>query len=258
MKKVTLLLTAIALSAINTYAQREWKNWNGITVQIPVVEKLDFQIGHTRAYNLSDKYRNEFNQTAFQLRYDHSRRWDFSTGLQIIKPVSATESRRRFFVRAAYTTRVFDRKFNWTNSVRIEQNSQNERRFRQRVIVSTRLAPRKRLDFLNLTPSVMYTMFYNIGGSPIRYYDANSILIDQDTPDGFHRGRFTLNLNSKINDYLRLNVYFMTQTEFNFLSGTTNKMNVYDPVRKRTLRPFDNFNVIGTTLNVSLHELFNN
>lgn len=247
---------AATFATISTNAQREWKNWNGINVQVPVTKKLDFQLGHTRAYNLSDKYRNEFNQTAFQLRYDHSRRWDFSTGLQIIKPVSATESRMRFFIRAAYTTRVFDNKLNWTNSVRLEQNSKNERRFRQRVIVSTRLAPRKRLEFLNLTPSVMYTMFYNIGGSPIRFYDANSVLIDTDTPDGFHRGRFTFNLNSKINDYLRLNVYFMTQTEFNFLSGPTSKMNVYDPVRKRTLRPFDNFNVIGTTLQISLNELF--
>lgn len=256
MKKVTLLFFATALSTIHTYAQREWKNWNGINVQIPVVKKLDVQLGHTRAYNLSDKYRNEFNQTAFQFRYDHNRHWDFSTGLQIIKPVSATESRQRFFVRAAYTARVLDKKFNWTNSLRIDQNSKNERRFRQRIIVSTRLATRKRLEFLNLTPSVMYTMFYNIGGSPIRYYDANSILIDTDTPDGFHRGRFTANLNSKINDYLRLNLYFMTQTEFNFLSSPTNKMNVYDPVRNRTLRPFDNFNVIGATLNVSLDELF--
>ncbi len=256
MKKVTLLLIGTTLATISTQAQREWKNWNGITVQAPLTEKLDFQIGHTRAYNLSDKFRNEFNQTAFQLRYDHSKKWDFSTGVQIIKPTSALESRKRFFIRAAHTSRVFDRKFNWTNSVRVEQNSQNERRFRQRIIMSTRLGLRNRMEFFNLTPSIMYTMFYNIGGSPIRYYDANSALIDTDTPDGFHRGRFTVNLNSKINDYLRLNVYFMTQTEFNFLSGKTSKVNVYDPVRKRTFRPFDNFNVIGATLNVSLAELF--
>lgn len=256
MKKVTLLFFTIVLFANNIYAQREWKNWNGITVQIPVVKKLDFQLGHTRAYNLSDKYRNEFNQTGFQLRYDYSRTWDFSTGFQIIKPAVAAESRQRFFIRAAHTTRVFDKKLNWTNSVRLEQNSSNERRFRQRIMLTTRLATRKRLEFLNLTPSVMYTMVYNIGGSPIRYYDINSTLIDTDTPDGFHRGRFTANLNSKINDYLRLNLYFMAQTEFNFLNSSTNKMNVYDPVRKRTLRPFDNFNVIGATLNISLNELF--
>lgn len=252
----TAILLLLLFVSIQSHAQRELKKWNGITVQAPVTDKLDFQIGHMRSYNLSDKYRNEFNQTAFQLRYDYNRQWDFSAGVQFIKPVSATESRKRIFIRAAHTTRVFDRKLNWTNSVRFEQNSKNERRFRQRIIVSTRLAPRKRLEFLNLTPSAMYTMFYNIGGSPIRYYDAENILIDTDTPDGFHRGRFTFNLNSKINDYLRLNVYFMTQTEFNFLSSATNKMNVYDPVRKRTLRPFDNFNVIGTTLQISLNELF--
>lgn len=254
-KALSLFLVSVTIS-VTANAQTEWKNWNGITVQAPVTEKLDVQIGHTRAYNFSDKYRNEFNQTAFQLSYDHSKRWGFSTGIQFIKPVSVTESRKRFYIRAAYTTRLIDKKLNWTNSVRLEQNSQNERRFRQRIIVSTRLAPRKRFNFLNLSPSVMYTMFYNIGGSPIRYYDAHSVLIDTDTPDGFHRGRLTLNLNSKINDYLRVNLYFMTQTEFNLLSSNTSKMNVYDPVRNRTLRPFDNFNVIGTTINISLNELF--
>lgn len=251
----TILITLLCTS-LSTTAQREWKNWNAVTVSAPVTKKLDFQVGHTRAYNLSDKYRNEFNQTAFQLRYDFSKRWDFSTGLQIIKPVSAAEARRRFFVRAAYTTRVLDKKLNWTNSLRLEQNSENERRFRQRIIVTSRLALRKRMDFLNLTPSAAYTMFYNIGGSPIPYYDETNALIDRQTPDGFHRGRFTFNLNSKINDYLRVNLYFMTQTEFNFLAGRTSRMNVYNPRTKKITRPFDNFHVIGCSLNVSLNELF--
>ena len=100
-------------------------------------------------------------------------------------------------------------------------------------------------------------MFYNIGGGTIRYYDKNEQLIARQSPDGFHRGRLTVNFNSKVNKYLRIGLYYMRQQEFNFLTSDTRKMNVYDPVRDRTLRPFKNFNAVGLSAQFNLNPFLN-
>jgi hypothetical protein len=256
--KIQYLAAGILILSLPNYAksQSDWHSWNSVAANAEITKKLSATIGHTRAFNMSNSFAPTFSQTSFQLSYDHSRQWDFSTGVQFISPAQSTSgTRTRLFIRAAHTKRI--EQFNWTNSLRLETNSQNENRFRQRVIISTRLGLRKRLPFLNLSPSIMYSLFYNIGGNPIRYYDKENVLIARQTPDGFHRGRLTLNVNTKINDMLRLSVFYMRQHEFNFLSSDTRKMNVFDPVRNRVLRPFDNFNVIGLSLNVSVDDLFN-
>jgi hypothetical protein len=257
-KKLTQLATALATIGLATtaHAQSQWQSWNSLNVSADVTKKLTAQIGHTRAFDMSNGFKPTFSQTLLQLSYDHSRQWDFSGGVQFIRPANTTTgTRTRLFVRAAHTQR-FDQ-LNWTNSLRLETNSQNENRFRQRIILSTRLGLRKRLEFLNLSPSIMYSLFYNIGGNPIRYYDENKVLVARQTPDGFHRGRLTLSVNSKINDMVRVNVFYMRQHEFNFLTPDNRKMNVFDPVRNRILRPFDNFNVLGVSVNVSLDDLIN-
>jgi Protein of unknown function (DUF2490) len=248
------IMVALLSTAVKTTAQNEWQNWNSLNVSASVTKKLTAQIGHTRAFNMSNKFAPTFSQTLLQMSYDHSKEWDFSGGVQFIKPANTTTgTRTRLFIRAAYTKRL--EQFNWTNSLRLETNSANENRFRQRIILSTRLGLRKRLDFLKLSPSVMYSLFYNIGGNPIRYYDENKVLLARQTPDGFHRGRLTLSVNSKVSDMLRVSVFYMRQHEFNLLTPDNRKMNVFDPVRNRILRPFDNFNVLGISLNVSLDDL---
>ena len=253
MISIVCLLTGVSTTLT---AQQEWKNWNAVRVEVPITKKLDVEIGHIRSYNISNQYKNDFNQTAFQFQYRQNRKWSFSTGVQFLNPTRSNGTRTRVFLRAAHTTRIIQKQLNWTNSLRVDHNSVNETRFRQRIILGTRLSLRKRVSFLNLSPSVSYNLFYNIGGNSIPYYDADNKLIERSTPDGFHRGRFVANLNSKINDYLQVSVYLMAQREFNFLSSPTNKMNVFDPVRNRIIRPFDNYNVVGFTLGLSLNDLF--
>lgn len=257
MRKILALLFVIifSLSINHSNAQTEWQNWNALEVQAAVTKKINIKANHLRAYNISEKYANVFNQFAFQASYELNKQWDVQGGVQFITPALSKETRTRIYTRAAHSIRL-TKKINWTNSLRIETNSKNENRFRQRIIVTTRLGLRKRLDFLNLAPSVSYSLFYNIGGNPIRYYDKDAQLIGQQTPDGLHRSRLNLNLNSKVNDYLRISLYYMRQQEFNFLAPDTRKMNVYDPVRNRTLRPFNNYNTIGLTAQLILDPFF--
>jgi hypothetical protein len=255
-KKIIFIFGFVAGLSTTLTAQTEWKNWNAINVEASFLKKAELQLGHMRSYNISNHFKNEFNQTVFQLGYRHNRKWFFSARAQFIKPVSATETRTRIFIRAAHTTRLLNKKINWSNSLGLENNSSNENRFRQRVIIGSRLSLRNRITFLNLSPSVAYNLFYNIGGNAISYYDVNNKLIERNNPNGFHRGRLTVSVNSKISKYLRLNVFFMAQREFNLLASQTRKMNVYDPVRAKIIRPFDNYNVVGGTLSLSLNDLF--
>jgi Protein of unknown function (DUF2490) len=261
MKQTTIaavILTCGLLLKMDTAtAQAEWQNRNSIAIRASATEKLDLQLNHMWAYDMSNKFQSIFRQTGVQATYELSKRADVSGGMQFLTSSGSTETRTRIFVRGAYTIRV-GKELNWTNAIRLETNSKVETRFRNRIGISTRVALRKRMDFLNLTPSISGIIFYNIGGNPIRYYDKDAQLIARQTPDGFHRGRITFNLNSRVNKYLQVNLFYMRQQEFNFLTSDTRKMNVYDPVRNRTLRPFNNFNSIGLSARINLDPLIHN
>lgn len=240
-------------AATVTHAQIQ--NWSAIEVQGEPTSKLTFKAGYLKAFDLSNKFSSVFQQVSFQGNYEINKKWDVQSGVQFITPASSSKTRTRVFVRTAYTTRIA-KKINWTNSLRIETNSKAENRFRQRIILTTRLGLRKRLKFLNLAPSVSYSLFYNIGGDSLNYYDANEVLIARQTPDGLHRSRLTIAFNSKVNKYLRVNMYYMLQQEFNLLVPDIRKMNIYDPVRKKTVRSFNNYNTIGVTAQIMLTPFF--
>lgn len=255
-RKSILLLVTLLFSFAWLQSKAQWQSRNAISVAVSLTDKVDLTASHLRAYDLNNKFNNIFYQSGLQVKYELSKRWDLSGNIQFLTGGASNETRTRAFIRAAHTYRL-TKKINWTNSIRLETNSQNENRFRHRIGFATRLGLRKRLDFLNLSPSVTYQLFYNIGGTPIRYYNDSKQLIARQSPDGLHRSRIILNLNSKLNKYLNVSLYYMRQQEFNFLSTDTRKMNVYDPVRNRTLRPFDNFNTIGLSAQINLNPLFN-
>jgi hypothetical protein len=174
-----------------------------------------------------------------------------STGA-ILGSISAADGANRFVLRGTYKIPLAD-VLNWSNSIQGEIHSSNEIRYRYRLIYITRLATKKRLDFLRLSPSASYSLFYNIGGDPIQYYDNNEVAIVNQTPDGFHRGRLSLNLNSKITRNMTLSVYYMMQREFNLFTDDYHNINIVNPVTGKTVRRFQDYNVIGTTLSFDLN-----
>lgn len=254
-QRLMLVVLIFLFTNSKVIAQTDWLNWNGVDVSSSLTDKLSAKFGHTRAFNVTNKYENVFNQTSFQLSYELTKKWDIYGGVQLLSiPDIKSGLRKRVFVRAAYTSRL-NPKLNWTNSIRAETNSKNENRFSQRVILTTRLGLRKRLAFLKLAPSISYSLFYNLGGGPIRYYDENAQLLARQTADGLHRSRVSINLNSKISPYFSVTLYYMRQQEFNLLTPATRKINVYDPVRNIMLRPFNNYNTIGLTAKFNIDPL---
>ena len=231
------------------YAQNDLKSWNSVQLDLSLAKKLDLRLSHLEAFNISDNFSRDFSQSSARLDYDITKRISVAAGV-VLGSLSAADDANRFTLRGTYKIPIAD-VLTWSNSVQGEVHSVNENRYRYRVLYITRLAAKRRLNFLQLSPSISYTLFYNIGGRPIQYYDNDADPVVLQTPDGFHRGRLSVNLNSKINKNLSFTVFYMMQREFNFLTDDYHKMNITYPNTGKIVRPFQDFNVIGTTISVN-------
>lgn len=246
--KYFLALTSF-LIGLSGFGQSEWKNWNSLQLNLSVTKKLDLRFSHLRGYNFSNNYQSEFNQSSVHLDYDFTKRFSLSGGA-ILGSLSAADGANRLVLRGTYKIPLAD-VLNWSNSLQGEAHSSNETRYRYRVVYITRLATKKRLDFLRLSPSVSYSLYYNIGGNLIQYYDKNENPVVKQSPDGFHRGRLSVNLNSRITDNLSFSLYYMMQREFNLFSSDYSKMNIVNPTTGKIVRPFQDYNVIGATISLN-------
>jgi hypothetical protein len=232
-------------------AQQDLKVWGAVSFQVPVAKKVNFGIEHLRAYNTTANWQNEFNQAQGRLEIGLSKKTDLFIGDLITFTPGSNEVKNRVFVRVVHKTRLGNF-LRWQNGLQAELHSKNENRYQYRGIVSTRLYLKKRITVLHLLPSVTGFLFYNIGGKPIQYYDDNKQPLAKQTPDGFHRGRILFNINSKISDRFNISFYYMVQREFNILSDTYHNINYSNPVTGKIIRPFDNYNVVGIALGISL------
>ncbi len=241
-----LLLLILLFIAISISGQTEVKNWDGINLDLALSKKAELGFNHMRSYIMTDSFRNNFNQWGIDMDYRIAGRFSARAGYRLTRYPLNSVSTNRYQLRATYRT-ALGKKINWANSFQAELHSANENRFRSRYIFETRLSPQKRLKFLRLSPSVSYWLYYNNGGNSIQYFDDFGLPVEQHSPDGFHRGRLIINLNSKINNNVAVSVYFMNQREFNL---TGNDMNILNPVTGRIERPFDNYSVAGLSLSL--------
>lgn len=236
------------LPGIRSNSQTDLKNWNTAQLNFSLTKKLDLRFSHLRAFNISNGFSSDFNQSSIHAGYDLTKKLDVNAGYTFGGSNTLTDGGSRFSVKLGYKIKLAE-VLSWSNAVQAELHSKSETRYHYRIIYSTRLSPKKRLDFLNLSPSVSYSLFYNIGGSPIQYYDSKTgAATVKHTPDGFHRGRLLVNLNSKLTKHFSLSVFYMMQREFNLFTPEFRRMNITKPGNGRVVRSFDNFNVLGLTL----------
>ena len=228
----------------------EWKMWSTAAMDIGFSKKAEMSLGYLRSYALDNQMQVEFNQASLSLSYDISKHLETKAGYIRTQSATSGKNTSRYFLRTMFKINLND-KFKWTNGVQAEKHSVNERRFDYRLIFITRLELRKRLEFLSLSPSVSYWVFYNIGGSAIQYYDLEGHPTVKVAPEGMHRARLWVNLNSKISDAVSVSVYYLRQFEFN-LVGQETRINVTNPVTGKIARPYSNYNVAGITLKLNL------
>lgn len=254
MRSSVVLLFFIQLSfLISVNAQISWKGWNLAQLQFSVSKKLDVKLSHLRAFDISNGLNADFNQSAIHAEYELNRSWEVAAGFVKGGSSTLTDGSSRITARFGYKTRLAN-VVNWSNSIQGEVHSVKETRFRNRIVWTSRLSPRKRLDFLHLLPSVSYALFYNIGGNSLQYYDPKTGLpVVKQTPDGFHRGRLQFTMNSKITQHLSLSIYYMAQREFNLFSSEFRRINIVKPATGRVVRAFDDYNVAGLNLTYDIN-----
>lgn len=251
--KITL---GIALSVILTQqqvqAQYEARVWNNFGISAPLTKKLSARVSYLKSFSFTDHaFETSFNWYAFRLNYDYNRDWDFSIGSAWMN--LPTANRTTFRVMAEGTHRIkLDRRFVLRNSLQLESHNEQENRFDYRFIYSARIGLRKRLDFLNVAPSLTYGLFFNVGGDPLRYFNEQGEQIARKSSNGFHRGRLMANFNFKISDPIRLSVFYTNQHEFNLGVSKTNEINVLNPNTGRIQRRFNNQHIIGFSLSFQL------
>lgn len=244
-KRLFCLLSLLLI--IYTGFGQEWKSWNAAGLNLGLTKKLELSVSHLRSYSISNSFANGFNQTSFNLDYDFTKHFSAKAGYSLTKFPADSVSAPRYLLRTTYKFPLGN-VITWSNSIQGEIHSANTKNYNYRIIYITRFSPKHRLDFLKLSPSVSYWLFYNIGGKAIQYFDESGSPLAKNTPDGLHRGRFILNLNSKINKSLSLSLYYLNQHEFNL---TGNNLNVVNPRNGKIIRPFSNYQVAGISLSFS-------
>ena len=228
----------------------EWKLWSTASLDIGFSKKADLSLGYLRSYALGQNMKNDFNQVSASFSYDIAKHIETKAGYILTQSPTSGKSTDRYFLRTMFRINLSD-KFKWTNGVQAEKHSVNERKFDYRLIFITRLELRKRLEFLSLSPSVSYWVFYNIGGATIQYFDLEGHPTVKAAPEGMHRARLWLNLNSKISDAVAVSIYYLRQFEFN-LVGQETRINVKNSVTGKIAKPYSNYNVDGITLKLNL------
>lgn len=252
--KTKLLLTATFLVvACFSYGQkREWQNWNSIGLKIPVSKRVDFKLSELASFTPSNAFALNFAQTSAAFSVDVTKQLSFKFGDQLnYIPGSSNALRNRIFLEGGIDNN-FSKLLKAEHSLQAELHSKSETRYRQRYIFTNSLSLRRSFSPLHLRPSISYSLYYNVGGRALQYYDKAGDPTVQQTPDGFHRGRFYARLNSRINKHFQVTLYYMNQSEFNFLTPEDKRINILNPSTGKVIRPFDDYNVLGLSLLFSI------
>ena len=148
--KISLTAAILLFSVATSCAQTELKNWNTAQLNFSLTKKMDLRFSHLRAFNASNSFSSDFNQSSIHASYDLTRKIDINAGYTFGGSNSLTDGGSRVSVKLGYKIKLAD-VLSWSNSVQVEVHSKNETRYHNRIIWGTRLSPKKRLEFSNIS-----------------------------------------------------------------------------------------------------------
>lgn len=250
-----VFLTALAIMGfyLMSCAQaKEWQTWTSINLKVPLSKKVGFSVSQLASFSPNEAYAVGFLQTSAAVSVNVSKNISLRIGDQLNNiPGKSNPLRNRIYLRGTLSNKVVNF-LNLSHGLQAEWHDKNETRYRQRYIFINRVSLRKRFSALALRPSIAYSLYYNVGGNALQYYDKSGSPTVKQTADGFHRGRFSASLNSRISRHFQASIYYINQEEFNFLSSDDRNINVVNPATGRISRPYNNFQAIGLTLQFTI------
>lgn len=252
---IKVYLTALATMGFYhmSWAQsKEWQTWASINLKVPLSKKMTFSANQLASFSPKEAFAARFLQTSAAVSVGVNKNFSLRLGDQLNNiPGKSKRFRNRIYLRGTLSNKAVNF-LKLSHSLQAELHDRNETRYRQRFILINKVSPRRRFSALSLRPSIAYSLYYNIGGDALQYYDKTGNPTVQQTADGLHRGRFSASLNSRISRHFQATIYYINQEEFNLLSSEHRNINVMNPSTGRISRPYNNFQAIGLTFQFTI------
>ncbi|MGB4929216.1 MAG: DUF2490 domain-containing protein [Chitinophagales bacterium] len=253
MRKIFVISWLVIMSALGMrLSAQNWEMWTGVGADFSLGEKFTLETKELNSFQPDDNMAFNFAQIGLGLNYKINSDFSIEGGDQLnIIPSSSRTPRNRVYFRGTYTWRFSDVLIS-THALQFELHGANEIRYDERIILINGISTRNRYTPINIRPSLSYWLYYNIGGDPVQYYDEVGNKTVKQAANGFHRGRLYFSLNSKLSDHFNMSVYVMHQDEFNLFTSAEHEINVVSPNTGNIARDFNEYNVIGLSLNFDI------
>ena len=144
------------------------------------------------------------------------------------------------------------------NRIQIEKYFPTLQKFGARGVITNKISYYKKNWVVR--PYIRNQVYYYQGGSPITYWiledgednQEPTYTSEENSPDGWHRYRFTAGARIKLKTRLYLTAFFTRQIEFNTGWSPYTELNVYNQSQTRIKRPFNNYSLIGLSLSYTI------
>lgn len=232
------------------------KLWGNTSLRWQFNEKFSVFVEPMFGYNFSKK-RLEFIQSDLKLDYKplYDRQIDLTIGLSY-KPIfiiGSTTTKRydRPCVEVVYRHKILNQQLKLKHTLFVDAFFPNLPKYRYRFCYGLNVySPIDlKIDKLALKPFIKGEIYYYLGGDPVSYYsyDANNnpLLLAKNSPNDFHRFRFLAGFTTKPCSFMRINMYYLYQREFNTPFTTNRGLNVLSKGQGFYKIPFNNFHTIG-------------
>ena len=251
-----VLMNAMSINANSqtTFDPDNWKNWNSVRFSIKGKSDLSFNIGYSQGFSFAP-YGLDWLQNVASARYKVNRKSSLNLTYRNTIIFRSNNNRNKHRITLAYSRKIRMRDFRLSHSLLGEWHSKKETKFRYRIIYSARLQTRRDLliPSINLAPYISTAFFYNIGGNAIQQFDTNNEYIGQFVPYGLHRARLTIGVAFSPSKNINVSVFTIRQQEFNTDFAYLNRINVYNPIREKVIRPFNNYFVFGVGVRYNIN-----
>lgn len=248
--KKSFLFFSLFFSSTFIYSQDlapGFKIWNSAGIDCELNNKLSFKYGHLLGMN-ANPFGIQFTQLDAEFLYKKGEHFTIGMGYKAsyLKTSSSYTKYNRLYNELIFRHKLF--KLPIKHSITSEFYFPRLPKYRYRFIYSFNYYFKNDFLPLKITPYIKGELQYYLGGAPISYYNADSLLIVKQSPNDFHRFRLSVGVTSKPFPNMRATFYYMYQQEFNTNLTQNRGINVLSKDKTYFKQPFNNYHVIGLEL----------
>lgn len=268
MRKLTVILLA-CLTCLQSFGQdsstnpdlsQDFKTWYLIGLNLRITKKNSITLNHLSSFDINP-YQHGFMQNQIGFSHRFNRSWSANAGFahsMINRQGKPNTTYSRIHLEATHRTRFGKGKLRMDNSVQLEKYFPRLQKFGVRAVISNKWSYYDKKLPLRISPFVRNQIFYYQGGEDITYWipaedieEGGPDRIVQ-APNGWHRYRLTVGVRLRLRAYTYMSIFYTLQREFNTGWSPYRELNVPNRSGTRIKRPFNNYSLIGISLNYTI------